>query len=132
MDHFAVVEAHDPPGMVPMMKSTNDSQMGFSGHILVLKILIKHQHPSKLARETILSVGEWYWDHFAVVEVHDPPGMVPMIKSTNYGQNGQGQQGVPRPYFDVENPGTKSTGVKIEWRNHSLSKRMVYGPFCSG
>ena len=39
----------------------------------------------KLARETILSVGEWYRDHFAVVEAHDLPGMVPMIKSTNDG-----------------------------------------------
>jgi len=40
---------------------------------------------SKLARKTILSVGEWYRDHFAVVETHDPPGMVPMMKSTNGG-----------------------------------------------
>ena len=35
------------------------------------------------------------------------------------------KKGVPRPYFDVENPGTKSIYVKICWRNHSLSKRMV-------
>ena len=62
-----------------------------------------------------------------MVEAHDPPGMVPMIKSTN-----DGLQGVPRQYFNVENPGTKSTYVKIGWRNHSLSMRMVQGPFCSG
>ena len=43
-------------------------------------------------------------DHFAVVEAHDPPGMVPMMKITN-----DGQMGVLRPYFDVENPGAKST-----------------------
>jgi hypothetical protein len=58
---------------------------GFPGNILMLKILIQHLHASKLARETILSEGEWYRDHFAVVEAHDPSGMVPMIKSTNDG-----------------------------------------------
>jgi hypothetical protein len=40
-----------------------------------------------LAGETILSEREWYRDNFAVVEAHDhdPPEMVPMIKSTNHG-----------------------------------------------
>ena len=50
-----------------------------------------------------------------MVEAHNPPGMVPMMKSTD-----DGQKGVPRPYFDVENPGTKSTYFKIGQRNHSL------------
>jgi hypothetical protein len=57
----------------------------FLGHILMLKILVQHLHTSKLARETILSVGEWYRDHFAVVEAHDPPGIAPMMKITNDG-----------------------------------------------
>ena len=89
-DHFAVVEAHDPPGMVPMKKAL--MKVGrvrvrrvFPGHILMLKILVQHLHTSKLAIETILSVGEWYRDHVAVVEAHDPHGMVPMMKSTNDG-----------------------------------------------
>ena len=55
-----------------------------------------------------------------MVEAHDPPGMVPMMKSTNYGK-----KGVPRPYFDVENPDTKSTYAKFGWRNQSLSWKMV-------
>ena len=71
-------------------------------------------------------------DHFAVDEAHDPPGMVPMRKSTNDDTKGQGQKGVPRPYFDVENPVTKSAYVKISWRNHSLSKSMVQEQFYSG
>ena len=57
----------------------------FPGHILMLKILVQNLHTPKLAGETILSVGEWYRDHFAEVEAHDPPGMVPMIKGTNDG-----------------------------------------------
>ena len=60
----------------------------FPGHMLILKILVQNLHMSKLAGETILSVGESYRDHFAVVEAHDPPGMVPMIKSTNDGLKG--------------------------------------------
>ena len=59
-----------------------------------------------------------------MVEAHDPPGMVPMIKSTN-----NGLKGLPRPYFDVENPGTTSTNVKIGQRTHSFKRRMVEGPF---
>ena len=55
-----------------------------------------------------------------MVEAHDPPGMVSMIKSTT-----DGEKGVTRPYFDVESPGKKSTYVKIGWRNHSLIRRMV-------
>ena len=57
----------------------------FPGHILMLKILVQYLHTPKLAGETILSVGEWFSDHFAVVETQDPPGMVPMRKSTNDG-----------------------------------------------
>ena len=57
-----------------------------------------------MAGETNFSVRTWYTDHFAVVEAHDPHGMVPMMKSAN-----DGKKGVPRPYFDLENPGTKST-----------------------
>ena len=60
MDHFAVVEAHDPPGMVPLMKSTIMVIKVFPGHILMLKILVQYLHTSKLARKTILSVGECY------------------------------------------------------------------------
>ena len=48
----------------------------------MLKILEQNLHKPKLAEETILSVGERYRDHFAVVEAHDQPGMVPMMKST--------------------------------------------------
>jgi hypothetical protein len=75
-DHFAVVEAHDPPGMVPMMKSTNLGLEGSSQAILWCwkswyKIYIGQNGPY-----AILSVGEWHRDHFAVVEAHDPPGMV--------------------------------------------------------
>ena len=92
----------------------------FPGHILMLKILVQHLQTLKLARGTILLVREWYRDHFAVVEAHDPPGMVLMMKFTNYGK-----KGVPRPYFDVENLGTTTTYVKIGQRNHSLSTRMV-------
>ncbi len=55
-----------------------------------------------------------------MVEAHDPPGMVPMMKSTNYGR-----KGLPRPYFDVLNLGTTSAYGKIGLRNHYLSKRMV-------
>jgi len=51
----------------------------------MLTILVQNLHTPKLAGETILSVGEWYRDHFAVVEAHDPSGMVPMMKSTNDG-----------------------------------------------
>ena len=50
---------------------------------MMLKILVQNLHTPILAGETILSVGEWYRDYFAVGEAHDPPGMVPMIKSTN-------------------------------------------------
>ena len=57
----------------------------FPGHISILKILVQNLHTPKLAGETILLVREWYRDHFAVVEAHDPPGMVPMVKSTNDG-----------------------------------------------
>ena len=59
----------------------------FQGHILMLKILLQNLHTPKLAGETILLVGEWYRyrDHFAVVEAHDQPAMVPMIKSTDDG-----------------------------------------------
>ena len=62
--------------------------MVFPGHILMLKILVQHLHTPKLAGETILSVREWYRDNFAVVEAHDIPGMVPMMKSTNDGSVG--------------------------------------------
>ena len=51
----------------------------------MMKILVENLYTPKLAEETILSVGEWYMDHFALVEAHDPPGMVPMTKSTNDG-----------------------------------------------
>ena len=84
-EHFAVVEAHYLPGMVPIMKSTIMVRKEFPSHILMLKILVKYQHTSKLARETILLIGGWYRDHFAVVEAHDPPGMAPMMKTTNDG-----------------------------------------------
>ena len=57
----------------------------FLGHVLIMKILVQDLHSSKLAREIILSVEEWYRDTFAVVEAHDPPGMVPLMKSTNDG-----------------------------------------------
>ena len=46
----------------------------------MLRILVQNLHTRKLAGETILSVEEWYGDHFAVVEAHEPPAMVPMIK----------------------------------------------------
>ena len=58
-------------------------RMVFPVNILILKILVQNLHTTKMAGETILSVGEWYRDHFAVIEAHDPPGMVPMIKSTD-------------------------------------------------
>ena len=80
----------------------------FPDYFLMLKILVQHLHTSKSERVTILFVGEWYRDHFAVVESNDPPGMVPMMKSTN-----DGLQGIPRQYFGVENPGMKTTYVKI-------------------
>ena len=51
----------------------------------MLKNLVQNLHTKKLAGETILSVREWSRDQFAVVEAHDPPGMVPMMKSTNDG-----------------------------------------------
>jgi hypothetical protein len=57
----------------------------FSSYHLMLKILVQHLHTSKLARKTILSGREWYRDHFAVVEAHDPPELTSMIKSTNFG-----------------------------------------------
>ena len=57
----------------------------FLGHVLIMKILVQHLHTSKLANETILLVGEWYRDLFAVVKNHYPPGMIPMMKSTNDG-----------------------------------------------
>ena len=71
-------------------------------------------------------------DHFAVFEAHDPPAMVPMMKITSDSQKGQGQKGVPRNYFVVENSGKKPSYVKIGWKNHYLSKSMVQGLFCSG
>ena len=80
-----MVEAHDPPGMVPMMKIKMMVRRVFPGHILMLKILVQNLHMKKLAGKTIFSVKEWYRNHFAVVEAHDPPGMVPMMKSTNDG-----------------------------------------------
>ena len=55
----------------------------FPEHILMLKILVENLYTPKLAEETILLVGEWYRDHFAVVEAHDPPAIVPMIKITS-------------------------------------------------
>ena len=73
-----------------------------------------------MAGETILSGREWYGDHLAVVEAHELPAMVLMIKITS-----DGYKGVTSPYFVVNDPGTKSTHVKIGWRNHSLCKRMV-------
>ena len=57
----------------------------FPGHILMFKILVQNLHMPKLAGETILLAEEWYRDHFAVVEAHDPPGVVPMMKSSNVG-----------------------------------------------
>ena len=51
----------------------------------MLRILVQNLHMPKLTGETILSIGEWYKDHFAVVEAHDPPAMVPMIKITSDG-----------------------------------------------
>ena len=60
-------------------------RMMFPGNILMLKILLQNLHTPKLAGETILTVGEWYRDHFAVIEAHDRPGMVSMMKSTNDG-----------------------------------------------
>jgi hypothetical protein len=51
----------------------------------MLKILVQNLHTPKLAGETIISVGEWYRDNFAVVESHDPTAMVPMIKISNDG-----------------------------------------------
>ena len=57
----------------------------FPGHILMLKILVQNLHTSKLAGEIILSVRAWYRIFLTVVEAHDPPGIVPMIKRTNDG-----------------------------------------------
>ena len=55
----------------------------FPGHILMVKILVQNLHTPKLAGETIHSIGEWYRDHFAVVEAHDPPGMVPIMEKND-------------------------------------------------
>ena len=47
----------------------------FPGHILMLEIMVQNLYTPELDGETILLVGEWYRDHFAVLEAHDPPGI---------------------------------------------------------
>ena len=51
----------------------------------MLKILVQNLHMLKLARETILSVGEWYSVRFVVIEAHDQTGMFLKMKSANDG-----------------------------------------------
>ena len=80
-----MVEAHDPPGMVPIMKSTYDY------YNVVFRPYFDVENPYR--KSTFVKIGwrnhslsrEWYRDHFALVEVHNPPGMVPMMKSTHDG-----------------------------------------------